>query len=176
MIDLLMGTTDDSLIRTFVISLNQTINSAVCCCVSLPGQYAVALALAATVLLGGSQAHAGTADAASNGSHTSVWRESDVGLYLDGSLLKLPDVGDAVITAIETWTSTDSRLPHVWPVIGAADELGYRLKESNRNTVRYAASGEPLARGALAIALVRFGSGGLSATASSCQWSRALEP
>jgi hypothetical protein len=141
-------------IRTFVIPLNQTIDSAVCCYVGLPGQFAVALALAVTVLLGGSQAHAGAADAVSSGSHTSVWRESDVGLYLDGSLPKLPDVGDAVITAIETWTSADTRLPRVWPIIGVADELGYRPKESNRNTVRYAPNGEPRALGALAITLV----------------------
>ncbi len=120
----------------------------------LPVQIAVALALTTVVLLSTRNAGANVAGAVSGGNHTSVWRESNVGLCLDGSLLKFPNVGDAVIAAIDTWTSADTRLPHVWPVIGAADKLGYRVGETNHNTVRYAASGEPLAHGALAITVV----------------------
>ena len=120
----------------------------------VPFQIAVALALTAAVLLTARDAGANVADVVSGGDHTSVWQVSDVGLYLDGSLLKLPNVGDAVLAAIDTWTSADTRLPHVWPVIGAVDDLGYRAGERNRNTIRYAAGGEPLAHGALAITIV----------------------
>jgi hypothetical protein len=112
--------------------------------------------LATTLLLGSISALGALSVADSGQSHDSIWRVSDIGLYMDKSFVDLSGAGDAVIAAIETWRETDSRLPHVWPVVGSVDELGYRANQNNRNTIRYAADGEPRAKGALAITLVTY--------------------
>lgn len=123
------------------------------------GAITVALALTATLLLGGSSAFAGVAVGNDGNSHDSIWRVSDVGLYMDNqSLLELPGAVDAVIAAIDTWRAVDTRLPQVWPILGTVDELGYHAGQDNKNTIRYAAQGEPLANGALAITLVSYDS------------------
>ncbi len=123
-----------------------------------PGSLAAKVALTAILLFGCPNAAAAIAVGESGNSHDSIWRVADVGLYLDTSLLELQGATDALIEAADTWRAADPRLPHVWPIVGAADELGYREGQDNRNTVRYAADGEPLAQGALAITVVTYDS------------------
>ena len=123
-----------------------------------PGSLAAKVAVAAILVFACPNAAAAIAVADSGDSHDSIWRVTDVGLYLDTSLLELPGATDALIEAADTWGAADSRLPHVWPIVGAADALGYREGQDNRNTVRYAAGGEPLAQGALAITVVTYDS------------------
>ncbi len=120
------------------------------------GPITLAVALATTLLLGSVSA-LGAFSVGDNGqSHESIWRVTDVGLYMDKSFVEISGAGDALIAAIETWSEADSRLPHVWPIVGNVDELGYRADQNNRNTVRYVADGEPRAKGALAITLVTY--------------------
>ena len=120
------------------------------------GPITLSLALATTLLLGSVSALGAFSVGESGQSHDSIWRVTDIGLYMDSSFVDLSGAGDAVVAALETWGSADSRLPHVWPVVGSVDELGYRANQSNRNTIRYAAGGEPLAHGALAITMVTY--------------------
>lgn len=120
------------------------------------GPIPLALALAATVLLGSVSALGAFSVGDSGHSHESIWRVTDIGLYMNKSFLDLSGAGDAVTAAIETWREADSRLPHVWPIVGNVDDVGYRADQNNRNTIRYAADGEPRAKGALAITLVTY--------------------
>ena len=127
-----------------------------------PGSLTTTIALAATLLLASAKAPAAIAEGDSGNTHQSVWRVTDVGLYMDPSFLELPGAGEALLDAVDIWEAADSRLPHVWPVIGNADELGYREGQDNRNTIRYAADGEPRAKGALAVTMVAYDSAQLT--------------
>ena len=117
-----------------------------------------ALALTFALLLTANGASASTAAADNVDSHESTWRVEDLGLYMDKSILGLPGGGDAIVNALELWQRANSRLPRVWPIIGEVDDVGYRSGQSNRNTIRYTAGGEPRAKGALAITVVTFDS------------------
>jgi len=98
-----------------------------------------------------------TAEVADSGnSHESVWRVEDLGLYMDASILGLPGGEEALLNALQLWQSADSRLPRVWPLVGNVDALGYRSGQNNRNTIRFAPTGEPRANGALAITIVTY--------------------
>lgn len=121
-----------------------------------PGSPTAKLALTATLLFASPNAAAAIAVGDSGNSHQSTWQVADVGLYLDRSLLELDGAAVALSEAADTWRAADPRLPHVWPIAGTADELGYREGQNNRNTIRYAADGEPRAKGALAITLVTY--------------------
>jgi hypothetical protein len=124
----------------------------------LVGRIALASAVSAAVLFASSAALADITVGKNGESHDSVWQVSDLGLYLDGSLLALPDVGEVVASALQSWNDADARLPHVWPFLGQADSTGYRSGQTNRNTLRFAVSGYPDAKGALAITLVSYDS------------------
>ena len=117
-----------------------------------------ALALATTLSLASQSALGEIAAGDSGNSHQSTWRVADVGIYLDKSLIELSGAGDAIVEAVDMWRSADPRLPHVWPVVGNVDDLGYREGQNNRNTIRYAADGEPRAKGALAVTIVTYDS------------------
>jgi len=122
------------------------------------GRIALASVASAAVLFASSAALADIAVGKNGESHDSVWQVSDVGLYLDGSLLALPDIEEVVASALQSWNDADARLPHVWPFLGQADATGYRSGQTNRNTLRFAVSGYPDAKGALAITLVSYDS------------------
>ncbi len=121
---------------------------------SLTGRITLAGVVSAAALFASRAALADIAVGDSGESHQSVWRVSDVGLYLDKSLAALPDVRESFAMALDTWSGADPRLPRLWPMFGAADAVGYRQGQSNRNTVRFLANGEPDAKGALAITRV----------------------
>jgi hypothetical protein len=122
----------------------------------LLGRTTVALALTTVTLLGSADAVAGIAVGDSGQSHSAIWHVTDVGLYIDKSLLQLPNAYGAVADAIDIWCTADARLPRVWPSVGTVDEVGYVPGQANRNTLRYAGAGEPRAKGALAITLVSY--------------------
>lgn len=115
-----------------------------------------ALALTIALALTPKSASATAAAADNVDSHESVWRATDLGLFIDKSILSLPGGGEALLGAIELWQKSDSRLPRVWPIFGEVDDVGFRAGQSNRNTIRYNAAGEPRAKGALAITVVTF--------------------
>ena len=120
------------------------------------GRTTVAIALTTVALLGSADATAGIAVGDSGHSHAAVWRVTDIGLYIDKSLLQLPKAEDAVMAAIDTWCAADAHLPRVWPTVGTVDDVGYVSGQTNRNTLRYATHGEPRAKGALAVTLVSY--------------------
>lgn len=120
------------------------------------GRIALAGLLATGLSLRVGSAHAAVFVAESGESHDSTWRSSDIGLFIDSGVAALPDFEIALAQAITVWQRGDDRLPRVWPIWGNADELGYRAGSTNRNTVRFAASGEPKAKGALAVTLVSY--------------------
>jgi hypothetical protein len=119
------------------------------------GRPLLATALAALVVLGTSESQAGIEVGKDGESHDSVWKGTDVELYLDASLDELSDVSATMALALATWNS-DSRLPHVSLAVGKADAVGYRAGQTNRNTVRFMAGGAAIAKGALAITEVSY--------------------
>jgi MYXO-CTERM domain-containing protein len=129
---------------------------------ALPGSLTTKIALAIGLLLASPSVSATVAVGDSGNSHDSTWKVSDVGLYMDKAFLDLEGAVVGLTEAADVWRDADSRLPHVWPIPGKADELGYREGQENRNTIRYAARGEPRAKGALAVTLVTFDSEQLS--------------
>ena len=125
---------------------------------SIPTAWVLTVAL----LVASPNAHAAVQVAESGNSHQSVWRDTDIGLYMDVSILDMSQGEAAILNAIQMWETADSRLPHVWPLLGEADEVGYHSGQNNRNTIRFAATGEPRANGALAITLVTYDSEALT--------------
>lgn len=119
------------------------------------GRATLAIAFLSVALVVSARAQAAVESAQAGERHESIWRSADIGLYVDESLGELPDAMDSLISALEIWR-TDSRLPHVWPMLGDTDPIGYRDGQINRNTLRFAAHGEPKAKGALAITIVSF--------------------
>ena len=103
-------------------------------------------------------ARAGVATGENGQTHDAVWRVTDLGLYIDPSMFAVSDSMEAIGTALDTWYAADSRLPHIWPMLGAADAVGYRPGQANRNTLRFATDGDPTAQGALAITHVTYDS------------------
>lgn len=119
------------------------------------GRTSLAAVLVALVLLSTRESQAGIQVVNNGESHDSVWKTTDVRLYLDPSLDDLSDASESMALALSTW-SADSRLPHVSLMSGKADSIGYREGQTNRSTVRFVAHGAPLAKGALAITQVSY--------------------
>ncbi len=142
--------------------LNLIADRAVLCRMAWPGSLTTKIALAMGLLLASPRASATVAVGDNGDSHDATWKVSDVGLYMDATFLSLDSAAVALNEAADVWQGADSRLPHVWPIPGKADELGYREGQENLNTIRYAAQGEPLAKGALAVTIVTFDSEKLS--------------
>ena len=63
---------------------------------------------------------------------------------------------DAVIKAATAWQNAPGILPTLVVQRGPEDPIGYRRNGKNRNTVRFAPGGDPLANGALAITVITF--------------------
>lgn len=120
------------------------------------GRFALAGLLATGLSLSVGSARAAVFVAEDGESHDSTWRFGDIGLFVDSSVDALPDFEIALAQAIAVWQKGDERLPRVWPIWGNADEIGYRAGSKNCSTVRFAAAGEPKAKGALAITLVSY--------------------
>jgi|GEM_PF-3340690 len=119
------------------------------------GRTTLAAAILNLVLLVSAHARAALEVAKDGQSRDSIWKVADVGLYLDESLEKLPDALDSLSAALQIW-SIDPRLPHVWPMLGGTDPIGYHEGHANRNTLRFAENGETTAKGALAITMVSY--------------------
>lgn len=63
---------------------------------------------------------------------------------------------EAVVRAATAWQNAPGILPTLVVQHGPADAIGYRRSGGNRNTVRFAPHGDPLANGALAITVITF--------------------
>lgn len=119
------------------------------------GRTSLAAVLGVLVVLGTSDAQAGIEVGNDGASHDSVWKATDVDLYLDPSLDELTDVAATMAQALATW-NTDPRLPRVSLVVGKADAVGYHAGQTNRSTIRFMANGAAIAKGALAITEVSY--------------------
>lgn len=63
---------------------------------------------------------------------------------------------EAVVQAASAWQNAPGILPTLVVQRGPDDPIGYRRNGGNRNTVRFAPDGDPLANGALAITVITF--------------------
>jgi len=63
---------------------------------------------------------------------------------------------DAVVLAASEWQQGPGELPTLLIERGPDDPVGYRRSGGNKNTVRFAPDGDPLANGALAITVITF--------------------
>ncbi len=63
---------------------------------------------------------------------------------------------DAVLRAATAWQNAPGILPTLVVQHGPDDPIGYRRSGGNKNTVRFAPDGDPLANGALAITVITF--------------------
>lgn len=61
---------------------------------------------------------------------------------------------ESFIEATRAWQVADAAVPEFEMSVEETDEIGYFPGRKNKNTVRYAKGGEPLAKGALAITVV----------------------
>jgi Matrixin len=66
------------------------------------------------------------------------------------------DAFEAVVLAASAWQNAPGMLPAIVVQRGPDDPIGYRRSGKNKNTVRFAADGDPLANGALAITVITF--------------------
>lgn len=107
---------------------------------------------------------AGTASAeqsglGSAGARGARWKQSTVTVNVEDSVDLLGTEGeafDAVIKAATAWQNAPGILPTLVVQRGPEDPIGYRRNGKNRNTVRFAPGGDPLANGALAITVITF--------------------
>jgi hypothetical protein len=121
----------------------------------LLGRTSLAAFLVALVVLSTRESQAGIEVGTNGASHDSVWKATNVDLYLDPSLDELSGASTIMARALSIWNS-DARLPHVSLLVGKADAIGYREGQTNRNTVRFMANGAAIAKGALAITEVSY--------------------
>ena len=86
------------------------------------------------------------------------WRDESLTVRGDPAVVAIhPGASAAVSAALATWDGEPGTAPPTLVVKeGAVDELGFRMGATNRSTVRYAADGDPVAGGALAVTVVTF--------------------
>jgi len=95
----------------------------------------------------------------SAGARGARWKQSTVTVNVEDSVDLLGTEGeafDAVIKAATAWQNAPGILPTLVVQRGPEDPIGYRRNGKNRNTVRFAPGGDPLANGALAITVITF--------------------
>jgi hypothetical protein len=80
-----------------------------------------------------------------------------VNVNVEGSIDMLGEAAfDAVVLAASEWQQGPGELPTLVVERGPDDPVGYRRSGRNKNTVRFAPDGDPLANGALAITVITF--------------------
>ena len=95
----------------------------------------------------------------SAGARGARWKQNTVSVNVEDSVDLLGHEGeafDAVIRAATAWQNAPGILPTLVVQRGPDDPIGYRRNGRNRNTVRFAPGGDPLANGALAITVITF--------------------
>jgi hypothetical protein len=95
----------------------------------------------------------------SAGARGARWKQSSVTVSVEDSVDLLGNEGEAfeaVVRAATAWQNAPGILPTLVVQHGPEDPIGYRRNGGNRNTVRFAPYGDPLANGALAITVITF--------------------
>jgi Matrixin len=95
----------------------------------------------------------------SAGARGARWKQNTVTVSVEDSVDLLGTEGeafDAVIHAATAWQNAPGILPTLVVQRGPDDPIGYRRNGKNKNTVRFAPDGDPLANGALAITVITF--------------------
>ena len=86
---------------------------------------------------------------------TCRWPQDSLTLVVDPSLDDVQGHGTAAVgAAVSAWTSEPVALPAVTVKVADADAVGYVPGLANKSTVRFAPSGHPLTKGALAVTVV----------------------
>ena len=119
------------------------------------GACAAALALTLTA----NNASAEQSGLGSAGARGARWKQSSVTVSVEDSVNLLGTEGEAfeaVVKAATAWQNAPGILPTLVVQHGPEDPIGYRRNGGNRNTVRFAPDGDPLANGALAITVITF--------------------
>lgn len=95
----------------------------------------------------------------SAGARGARWKQNTVMVNVEDTVDLLGEEGEAfeaVVRAATAWQNAPGILPTLVVQRGPADPIGYRRNGRNKNTVRYAPDGDPLANGALAITVITF--------------------
>jgi hypothetical protein len=93
----------------------------------------------------------------SAGARGARWQQGSVTVNVEGSVDQLGGGAfEAVVQAASAWQNAPGILPTLVVQRGPDDPIGYRRSGGNKNTVRFAADGDPLANGALAITVITF--------------------
>jgi hypothetical protein len=95
----------------------------------------------------------------SAGARGARWKQSTVTVNVEDSVGLLGGEGEAfeaVVRAATAWQNAPGILPTIVVQHGPEDPIGYRRNGRNKNTVRFAPHGDPLANGALAITVITF--------------------
>lgn len=95
----------------------------------------------------------------SAGARGARWKQTTVTVSVEDSVNLLGGDGDAfeaVVRAATAWQNAPGILPTLVVQHGPEDPIGYRRNGKNKNTVRFAPDGDPLANGALAITVITF--------------------
>jgi hypothetical protein len=95
----------------------------------------------------------------SAGARGARWKQNTVSVSVEDSVDLLGTEGEAfeaVVRAATAWQNAPGILPTLVVQRGPDDPIGYRRSGRNKNTVRFAPDGDPLANGALAITVITF--------------------
>jgi hypothetical protein len=102
-------------------------------------------------------AHAEQSGLGSAGARGARWQQGSVNVNVEASVDMLGGSAfDAVVLAASEWQQGPGELPTLVIERGPDDPVGYRRSGNNKNTVRFAPDGDPLANGALAITVITF--------------------
>jgi hypothetical protein len=119
----------------------------------------LACAAALVVTLAANAASAETSGLGSAGARGARWKQNTVTVSVEDSVDLLGTEGEAfeaVVRAATAWQNAPGILPTLVVQRGPDDPIGYRRNGRNKNTVRFAPDGDPLANGALAITVITF--------------------
>ncbi len=93
----------------------------------------------------------------SAGARGARWQQGNVTVNVEASVDQLGvEAFEAVVLAASAWQNAPGILPTLVVQRGPDDPIGYRRSGENKNTVRFAPDGDPLAHGALAITVITF--------------------
>jgi hypothetical protein len=102
-------------------------------------------------------ARAETSGLGTAGARGARWQQGSVTVNVEASVDELGrDAFESIVVASSAWQNAPGMLPTIVVQRGPDDPIGYRRSGKNKNTVRYAADGDPLANGALAITVITF--------------------
>jgi hypothetical protein len=91
------------------------------------------------------------------GAQGARWIDGVITLSVEPTMDALGDGSlEALVGAVSAWQTLPALLPTMVVERSSLQKVGYFPKQANFNTVRYAADGDPMANGALAITIITF--------------------